>query len=209
VHVDSAGQSGGDARRHSGVDHLADRPVGRADLDPALLDGHRGALGVRGNGEGRPFDQSDQIGRLHSEMRSRLLLDPEGGPAPILEHLDDTALLGGRRKPKPGAGGDDHIFLTAHQDRASVGAGGDDIARLKRRAARGGGGSSAMLHLHRSGRFGHSPGRDLGERGMAPEKQQDDEGAQEHGVGTFGSGRVRLGPASLAAKACEPLRGRA
>jgi hypothetical protein len=142
-------------------------------------------------------------------MRSRLLLDPERGAAPILEHLDDPAFLGGRGQSKPGERRDDHIFLPAHQHGAAVGTGGDDVARLQRGAARRGGGSAAMLNLDRAGRFGHPPRRDLCEGGMAPEQQQDDEGAREHGVGTFGSGRVRLGPASLAAKACEPLRGRA
>jgi hypothetical protein len=114
-------------------------------------------------------------------MRGRLLLDPEGGPAPILDHLDDPALLGGGGQPKPGARRDDHIFLASDQDRPAVGAGGDDVPGPKRCPARRGGGPAAVLDLDRSGRFGHPPERDLGEGGMAPEEQQDDEGAQEHG----------------------------
>jgi hypothetical protein len=66
-----------------------------------------------------------------------------------------------------------------------------------------------MLDLDRARRFGDSPERGLGEGGVAPEEQQDDQGAQEHGVGTFGSGRMRLGPAFVTAKACEALRRRA
>jgi hypothetical protein len=114
-------------------------------------------------------------------MRSRLLLDPEGRPAPVLEHLDDPALLGGGRQSDPGARRHDDIFLSAHQHGPPVGAGRNDVARLKRGAARSGGGSAAMLDLHRSCGLGHPPGRDLREGGMAPEKQQDDKGSQEHG----------------------------
>jgi hypothetical protein len=114
-------------------------------------------------------------------MRSRLLLDPEGGPAPILEHLDDPALLRGGGQPDPGARRDDDIFLPAHQHGPAVGSGRHDVARLERRAAGRGGGPAAMLDLHGSGRFGHSPGGDLGEGGMAPEEQKDGKGAQEHG----------------------------
>jgi hypothetical protein len=114
-------------------------------------------------------------------MRSRLLLDAEGGAAPILKHLDDSALFGGGREPKLGARRDDHIFLPAHQHRSAVRPGGDDVAGLKRRAAQGGGGSAALPNLHRAGGFRHPPDRHLREGGMAPEKEQDDECAQEHG----------------------------
>jgi hypothetical protein len=114
-------------------------------------------------------------------MRSRLLLDPEGGPAPVLEHLDDPALLRGGGKADSRARRDDHIFLPAHQHGPAVGPGRDDVARLKRGASRGGGRPAAMLHLHRSGGLGHPPRRNLSEGGMAPEKQQDGKGSQEHG----------------------------
>jgi hypothetical protein len=113
-------------------------------------------------------------------MRSGLLLDPEGRPAPILEHLDDSALIGRGRKPDPAARGDDDIFLSADQHGPPIRPGGDDGAGLKRRASGGGRASAALLDLHRSRGFGHPPGRYLGECGMAPEEQQDDKGSQEH-----------------------------
>jgi hypothetical protein len=114
-------------------------------------------------------------------MRSRLLLDPEGGASPILDHLDDPALLRRRREPDPASRSDDDIFLTADEHGPAVGAGGDDVSGLKRGSAGRGGGAAAMLDLDGSGRFGHPPGGDLGEGAMAPEEQQDGKGAQEHG----------------------------
>ena len=120
------------------------------------------------------------MGRPDPEMRSRLLFDPEGGPAPILEHLDDPALLGRGGQPDPRARRDDHIFLPSHQHRPAVCAGGDDVARLQLGAAHRGGGTAALLHLHFSSGLRHSPVRHLREGGMAPEKQQYGKGAQEH-----------------------------
>jgi hypothetical protein len=114
-------------------------------------------------------------------MGGRLFFDPEGGPAPILEHLDESALLGGGGKPKLRSGRDDHIFLAAHQHRAAVGAGGDDVARLERGAPNGCRGAAAMPDLDRSGRLRHPPAGDLRECGMAPEEHEDGKGAQEHG----------------------------
>jgi hypothetical protein len=114
-------------------------------------------------------------------MRSGLLLDPEGGPAPVLQHLDDPALLGGGRQSDPGARRHDHIFLASHEDGPAVCAGGDDVARLERGSPHRCGGPSALLDLHRSGGLCHPPGGRLREGGMAPEKQKDDESSQEHG----------------------------
>jgi hypothetical protein len=181
LHFDPGGVRRGDARRHSGIDQLADRAVGRGDLDPALLDRHLGAVAVGGDRKGRAFDERDEIGRAHSEMRGRLLLDAESGSAPILQDLDETARLGGGRKAKLSRGRHDHIFLAAYEHRPAVGAGGYDVARSQSGPAHGRRGSAAMPHLHRSGRFRHPPKRSLSEGGMAPEEQQDDEGAHEHG----------------------------
>jgi hypothetical protein len=140
-----------------------------------------GSLAVGGDGEGRAFDQRHEIGRLHPEMGSGLLLDPEGGPAPILEDLDESSGLRRRRQAEPGAGRDDHIFLSANEHRTGVRPGGDDVARLERGAPDRGRVPAAMLHLHRSRGLRHPPERRLGEGGMAPEEQEDDEGADEHG----------------------------
>ncbi len=129
-------------------------------------------------------------------MRSRLLFDPESGSAPILKHLNVSALLGGGGQPKPGARRDDHIFLPADKHRTAVRAGGDDVSGLEGDAAHGRRASADMLHLHRTGRFGHPPKRDLSEGRMAPDDQKDDEGAQKHWEVTFGkrphAARARL-----------------
>lgn len=168
-------------RGHAGLDELAGAAIGRGDLDPTLLDRDTRSFGVGGNGEHGALDERHQIGRSHSEMRRCLLLDSEGGAAEILEHLDDSARLGGGRQPKPGPRRDDYIFLAPDQHGPALNAGGDDVARLKHCASDGGGGAVAVLHVHRSGRLGHPPGRSRGEGSVAPEEQKHDEGAQEHG----------------------------
>jgi hypothetical protein len=127
-------------------------------------------------------------------MGGRLLFDPEGGPPEILEHLDDPALLLGRRQAQSGARRDDHIFLASHEHGSAVGAGGDDVARLERGPADRGSASPATLDLHGAGRFGHPPERDRGESGLARQEQEDEECAQEHSV-TFRSGPRARAPA--------------
>jgi hypothetical protein len=180
LHFDPARPRRGDARGHSGFDHLAGVAVASAHLDPAFRDRHLGAFAVGGDGEDRAFDQRHEIGRLHPEMRSRLFLDSEGGASPILEHLDDSAFLGGGGQPKPGARRHDHIFLAADEHGAAVRARRHHVARRQGRTAHGGGGAPAMLDLDRPGRLRNPPKRHLGEGGRAPEEHQDGGGAQEH-----------------------------
>jgi hypothetical protein len=143
------------------------------------------------------------MGRLDAEMGSRLLLDPEGRPAPVLKDLDEALRFCRRRQPEPGARRDDHIFLAPDEHRAAIRPRGDDVARLKRGASNRGGGAAAMLHLDRPGRLGDPPQRALRKGGVAPEEQHQDEGAHEHRKVTFHSSRK--GPGGSAFKV-ESLR---
>jgi hypothetical protein len=119
-------------------------------------------------------------------MGSRLLFDPEGGAAEILQHLDDSARFRGGREAQARARRDDHIFLPSHQHRAPVRSGRDGIAGGERRASHGGGRSVSMLQLDRAGDLRDPPKRG-GEGGVAPEEQGQDEGAQKHESVTFRS----------------------
>jgi hypothetical protein len=110
-----------------------------------------------------------------------LLLDPEGGAAEILKHLDDSTRLRGRRQAQPRPRRNDHIFLPPDQHRPAVGAGGDGIAGSERRAPRRLDRAPAMLKLNVSGDLGHPPRRDRGESGLAAEEQHHDQCAQVHG----------------------------
>jgi hypothetical protein len=134
-------------------------------------------------------------------MGSLFLLDPEGGAAEILEDLDEAARFGGGRQAQLGPSRDDHIFLSADQYRPGMDPGRDDVARLERGAAHGGGHSSPVLHLDRSRRLGHPPRGGGGEGAVTPEEQEQDEGAQEHGQSPSAAAAraraARLRPKSL------------
>ena len=81
---------------------------------------HRSAVPCDGNRERGPLDHGGEILGLHAEMRIGLLADVEQRAAPVLDDLDDRALLAARRDPYLRIAADGHEFASAHQHRVPV-----------------------------------------------------------------------------------------
>jgi hypothetical protein len=129
--VQLVGAGRGNGPDASGRHQLALAAVRGGDLNPALLDRDRGCLGVDGDGEHRPLDQSDEVGRAYAEMGRVLLLDPEDGTAVILDHLNDAARVARLGKAQPRGGRHNDVVLAPHEHGARAGRGLDDVARAQ------------------------------------------------------------------------------